>query len=34
VDLTPWRHARTVSIVLLAAMVGVYVRFSPLGIAR
>ena len=34
VDMTPWRHARVVSFILLAAMVGVYVLFSPLGLAR
>jgi SSS family solute:Na+ symporter len=33
VDMTPWRHARTVSVLLVLAMVGVYVLFSPLGLA-
>ncbi|HEY5644408.1 MAG TPA: solute:sodium symporter family transporter [Pseudomonadales bacterium] len=34
VDMTPWRHARAVSILLLLTMVAVYVLFSPLGLAR
>jgi SSS family solute:Na+ symporter len=33
VDMTPWRHARTVSVLLLLAMGGVYLLFSPLGLA-
>lgn len=33
VDMTPWRHARLVSGLLLGAMVAVYVLFSPLGVA-
>ena len=33
IDMTPWRHARSVSIVLLLAMVGVYVLFSSSGLA-
>jgi len=33
VDMTPWRHARTVSMALLAAMVAVYLLFSPIGVA-
>jgi SSS family solute:Na+ symporter len=33
VDMTPWRHAGTVSVVLLATMVAVYLLFSPLGVA-
>ena len=33
VDLTPWPHARSVSVALLLAMVGVYVLFSPVGLA-
>jgi SSS family solute:Na+ symporter len=34
VDMTPWRHANAVSILLLLTMVAVYVLFSPLGLAR
>jgi SSS family solute:Na+ symporter len=32
-DLTPWRHTRLACGVLLAAMVGIYWLFSPLGLA-
>ena len=32
-DLTPWRHAGSFSIVLLAALVSIYLTFSPLGVA-
>ena len=32
-DLTPWRYARVSCIALLAAMVGIYWLFSPLGLA-
>ncbi len=33
VDMTPWPHARIVSLLLLTAMVAVYVLFSPIGVA-
>ncbi|MGE0621010.1 MAG: solute:sodium symporter family transporter [Pseudomonadales bacterium] len=33
VDMTPWRHRHAVSVLLLAAMVGIYVLFSPFGVA-
>ena len=33
VDMTPWPYARIVSAALLAAMVAVYVLFSPWGVA-
>jgi SSS family solute:Na+ symporter len=33
-DLTPWRWARPVACLLLAAMVGVYLLFSSAGIAQ
>lgn len=32
-DLTPWRHAGSFSIVLLAALVTIYLTFSPVGFA-
>ena len=34
VDMTPWRWAYPVAALLLSAMVGVYLLFSPLGVAR
>lgn len=34
IDMTPWRHARAFAALLLALMVGVYVLFSPWGLAR
>ncbi|BAW22978.1 MULTISPECIES: solute:sodium symporter family transporter [Pseudomonas] len=34
VDLTPWRHAGSFSVVLFAALVSIYLTFSPLGVAR
>jgi SSS family solute:Na+ symporter len=34
IDLTPWRHAGSFSIVLLAALVTIYLTFSPLGVAH
>ncbi|MEM6710193.1 MAG: solute:sodium symporter family transporter [Pseudomonadota bacterium] len=33
-DLTPWRHTPLTAGILLAAVVGLYIVFSPLGIAR
>nr|WP_280868500.1 solute:sodium symporter family transporter [Herbaspirillum sp. LeCh32-8] len=33
-DLTPWRHASTMSVLLIALLVSIYLTFSPLGIAR
>ncbi|WP_118180399.1 solute:sodium symporter family transporter [Paraburkholderia phosphatilytica] len=32
-DMTPWRHAPTMSIILLAILVTMYLVFSPLGLA-
>jgi SSS family solute:Na+ symporter len=34
VDMTPWPYARPISLVLLLTMIGVYVLFSPIGLAR
>ena len=33
VDLTPWPYARPVAVLLLIGIVGLYVLFSPLGLA-
>jgi SSS family solute:Na+ symporter len=33
-DLTPWRHASTMSVFLLAALVTIYLTLSPIGVAR
>jgi solute:Na+ symporter, SSS family len=33
-DLTPWRFASTMSVLLMAMLVSLYLTFSPLGIAR
>ncbi len=33
IDMTPWRWARPVALLLLATMVAVYLLFSPLGVA-
>ena len=33
VDLTPWKYRHVVSIVGLVIAVGIYILFSPLGIA-
>ncbi|WP_256701814.1 solute:sodium symporter family transporter [Burkholderia sp. SRS-W-2-2016] len=33
-DLTPWRFASTMSVLLIAMLVSLYLTFSPLGIAR
>lgn len=33
VDLTPWRYAKPTALLLVALVVGVYVLFSPLGLA-
>ncbi|MEM1436049.1 MAG: solute:sodium symporter family transporter [Pseudomonadota bacterium] len=33
VDLTPWRHARSVAALLLFGIIALYVLFSPLGVA-
>lgn len=32
-DLTPWRHASSFSIILIAALLTIYLTFSPLGVA-
>jgi SSS family solute:Na+ symporter len=32
-DATPWRYARSMSVLLVALLVSVYLTFSPLGIA-
>ncbi|GLQ21388.1 solute:sodium symporter family transporter [Algimonas porphyrae] len=34
VDLTPWRHAVPVSLLLVSLVVAVYLLFSPLGLAQ
>ena len=34
VDLTPWRYAPPVAITLLSCVVGLYVLFSPVGLAN
>jgi SSS family solute:Na+ symporter len=34
VDLTPWRYTPVASVLLLAAMVGLYALFSPWGLAN
>ncbi len=34
IDMTPWKHARGFSVFLLALMIGVYLLFSGLGLAR
>jgi solute:Na+ symporter, SSS family len=33
-DLTPWRHASTMSVFLLAMLVSIYLTLSPIGVAR
>lgn len=33
-DLTPWRYASRMSVMLMALLVSVYLTFSPLGVAR
>jgi SSS family solute:Na+ symporter len=33
-DLTPWRHASSFSMVLMALLVSIYVTFSPIGVAN
>lgn len=33
VDLTPWKHARVFTVVMVILMIAMYVLFSPLGIA-
>jgi SSS family solute:Na+ symporter len=33
-DLTPWRYARSVSILLIAVLVSAYLTLSPIGLAR
>ncbi|MFJ3316998.1 solute:sodium symporter family transporter [Herbaspirillum huttiense] len=33
-DLTPWRYASRMSVLLMALLVSVYLTFSPLGVAR
>ncbi|WP_234488126.1 solute:sodium symporter family transporter [Paraburkholderia aspalathi] len=33
-DLTPWRFAKPMSVLLFAALVSIYLTLSPLGIAR
>jgi SSS family solute:Na+ symporter len=33
-DLTPWRFASTMSVLLMAMLVSLYLTFSPLGVAR
>ena len=33
-DLTPWRWARPVAVLLIGAMIGVYWLFSSAGIAE
>ncbi|WP_298913195.1 solute:sodium symporter family transporter [uncultured Algimonas sp.] len=33
VDLAPWRYARPVAMLLVAMVIGIYLLFSPLGIA-
>lgn len=34
VDLTPWKHRKWVAALVIIAMVGMYIFFSPLGIAN
>jgi SSS family solute:Na+ symporter len=34
VDLTPWKHAKWVSVVVILCVVSAYIIFSPLGIAQ
>lgn len=34
VDMSPWRHAKPVAGVLLTMVIGLYVIFSPLGLAQ
>ncbi|WP_332632720.1 solute:sodium symporter family transporter [Halalkalibacter flavus] len=34
VDLTPWKHAKAFSAVLIVIMLGVYAFFSPIGVAE
>lgn len=34
VDLTPWRFARPVAFTLMSCLVGLYVTFSPIGLAN
>ncbi|MGB3455387.1 MAG: solute:sodium symporter family transporter [Litorimonas sp.] len=34
VDLTEWRYARPTALLLVAMVVGIYLLFSPLGVAR
>ncbi|MDT8862568.1 solute:sodium symporter family transporter [Alkalihalobacillus sp. MEB130] len=34
VDLTPWKHAKAFSAVLVVIMLGVYAFFSPIGVAE
>lgn len=34
IDVTPWRYAKLVSIIVIIAMFGMYLVFSPLGIAK
>ncbi|NIF52826.1 solute:sodium symporter family transporter [Burkholderia sp. Ax-1724] len=33
-DMTPWRHASTMSVFLMAMLVTIYLTMSPLGVAR
>jgi SSS family solute:Na+ symporter len=33
-DLTPWRHASTMSVFLIAMLVSIYLTLSPIGVAR
>jgi SSS family solute:Na+ symporter len=33
-DLTPWRHASSFSMVLMALLVSIYATFSPIGVAN
>jgi len=33
-DMTPWRHASTMSVFLMAMLVSIYLTMSPLGVAR
>lgn len=34
VDLTPWKHAKTFSALLVFIMIGIYAFFSPIGVAE